>query len=85
MIDGESKINLLRIFFEEFTALKKEKEEQTRLATPARVNVRNKNDSVRGRKVMATGGKTTTGRKKERVHWSEQEWIGSAGWVTLID
>jgi hypothetical protein len=31
-IEGESKINLLRIFFEEFTALKKQKEED--FATP---------------------------------------------------
>jgi hypothetical protein len=35
-IEGESKINLLRIFFEEFTSLKKEKDELEALKTPMR-------------------------------------------------
>ena len=36
MIEGESKINLLRIFFEEFTSLKREKDEREMMKTPMR-------------------------------------------------
>ena len=89
-IDGESKVNMLRIFFEEFRNLKGEKEEhekQENKLNPNKERARKKSN------VMETSGKAKSkvnmetmsmGRKRKETQHSkpqsvkkEDEWIGS--------